>query len=67
MDAPNAKPVNRQEVAGIRDDLHWATDRLEEIFPGRRFTLDHYLADSVGKVAVLIGRTRRLGPWRRLL
>jgi hypothetical protein len=50
MDAVVATPVDWREVAGLLDELYRATDRLEEIFPGRSFTLDGHLVDSIGEV-----------------
>jgi hypothetical protein len=37
-------------VSKLLDDLYTATDRLEEIFPGRSFTLDGHLVGSIGEV-----------------
>jgi hypothetical protein len=42
--------VDWKEVASLLADLYRATDRLEEIFPGRKFTLDGHLVGSVGEV-----------------
>lgn len=42
--------IDWREVAGLLDELYRATDRLEEIFPGRSFTLDGHLVGSIGEV-----------------
>jgi hypothetical protein len=42
--------VEWSEVAGLLNALYAASDRLESIFPGRKFTLDGHLVGSVGEV-----------------
>lgn len=37
-------------VARLLDQLYGATDSLETIFPGRKFTLDGHLVGSIGEV-----------------
>lgn len=37
-------------VARFLDDLYTASDGLERLFPGRKFTLDGHLVGSVGEV-----------------
>ena len=43
-------PVDWTEVRGLLDALYGATDRLESLFPGRKFTLDGHLVGSIGEV-----------------
>lgn len=38
------------EVRNLLDALYAATDRLETIFPGRKFSLDGHLVGSIGEV-----------------
>lgn len=38
------------EVARYLDDLYTASDGLERLFPGRKFTLDGHLVGSIGEV-----------------
>ncbi len=40
--------LNWDEVRRLLEDLYQATDRLEELFPGRKFTLDGHLVGSLG-------------------
>lgn len=42
--------VDWQRVAGLLDDLYRASAGLEELFPGRKFTLDGHLVGSIGEV-----------------
>ena len=42
--------VHWAEVARLLSDLYASSDRLEEIFPGQKFTLDGHLVGSVGEV-----------------
>jgi hypothetical protein len=42
--------LNWDEVRRLLDDLYRAADRLEELFPGRKFTLDGHLVGSLGEV-----------------
>lgn len=42
--------VDWQEVSKLLEDLYRASGRLEELFPGRKFTLDGHLVGSVGEV-----------------
>lgn len=42
--------VDWAEVRGLLDALYGATDRLEALFPGRKFTLDGHLVGSIGEV-----------------
>jgi len=42
--------VNWTEVARYLDDLYTASDGLERMFPGRKFTLDGHLVGSIGEV-----------------
>lgn len=39
------------EAATYLDDLYAASEGLERLFPGRKFTLDGHLVGSVGEVA----------------
>ena len=45
-----SEPVDWSEVLLMLEALYQATDRLEELFPGRKFTLDGHLVGSVGEV-----------------
>lgn len=38
------------EVRKLLDTLYGASDRLEKLFPGRKFTLDGHLVGSIGEV-----------------
>lgn len=38
------------EVRNLLDTLYSASGRLEEVFPGRKFTLDGHLVGSIGEV-----------------
>ena len=38
------------QVARYLDDLYTASDGLEQMFPGRKFTLDGHLVGSIGEV-----------------
>ncbi|WP_299809800.1 hypothetical protein [uncultured Roseibium sp.] len=38
------------QVARFLDDLYTASDGLERMFPGRKFTLDGHLVGSIGEV-----------------
>ena len=42
--------VDWAQVARYLDDLYTASDGLERMFPGRKFTLDGHLVGSVGEV-----------------
>ena len=42
--------INWGQVARYLDDLYTASDGLEQIFPGRKFTLDGHLVGSIGEV-----------------
>lgn len=44
------KDVDWAEVARLLDDLYTASDGLERLFPGRKFTLDGHLVGSIGEV-----------------
>ena len=39
-----------RNVGDLIDQLYHATDALEDLFPGRKFTLDGHLVGSVGEV-----------------
>lgn len=43
-------PVDWDQVARHRDDLYTASEALERLFPGRKFTLDGHLVGSIGEV-----------------
>lgn len=45
-----SEAIDWQEIRGLLDSLYRASARLEEIFPGRKFTLDGHLVGSVGEV-----------------
>jgi hypothetical protein len=42
--------IDWAKVAGYLDDLYTASDGLEQMFPGRKFTLDGHLVGSIGEV-----------------
>jgi hypothetical protein len=42
--------VDWAQVASYLDDLYTASDGLERMFPGRKFTLDGHLVGSIGEV-----------------
>ena len=42
--------VDWDQVARFLDDLYTASDGLEQMFPGRKFTLDGHLVGSIGEV-----------------
>jgi hypothetical protein len=42
--------IDWSEVAKLLDTLYRSTDRLEALFPGRKFTLDGHLVGSIGEV-----------------
>jgi hypothetical protein len=46
-----SEDVDWAEVARHLDDLYTASDGLERLFPGRKFTLDGHLVGSIGEVA----------------
>jgi hypothetical protein len=45
-----SQDIDWQQVPRLLEDLYRASDRLEELFPGRKFTLDGHLVGSVGEV-----------------
>lgn len=45
-----AAETDWEKVRGVLDQLYDATDKLEELFPGRKFTLDGHLVGSIGEV-----------------
>ena len=45
-----SEDVDWTEVKALLDDLYAATDRLELLFPGRKFTPDGHLVGSIGEV-----------------
>lgn len=42
--------VDWAEVSTLFDSLYGSAERLEALFPGRKFTLDGHLVGSVGEV-----------------
>lgn len=42
--------LNWQEVTDHLESLYRSVDRLEKLFPGRKFTLDGHLVGSIGEV-----------------
>lgn len=42
--------VDWEQVARHLDDLYGASEGLEDMFPGRKFTLDGHLVGSIGEV-----------------
>ncbi len=42
--------IDWQEVTRLLESLYDASERLEALFPGRKFTLDGHLVGSVGEV-----------------
>lgn len=45
-----SEDVDWNEVLALLDAMYSASDRLEALFPGRKFTLDGHLVGSVGEV-----------------
>lgn len=45
-----SEDVDWSEVRSLLDTLYSATDRMERLFPGRKFTLDGHLVGSIGEV-----------------
>jgi hypothetical protein len=45
-----SEDVDWREVRDLLDALYSATDRLEALFPGRKFTLDGHVVGSIGEV-----------------
>ena len=45
-----SEAVDWNEVRTLLDALYQGTDRLEILFPGRKFTLDGHLVGSIGEV-----------------
>jgi hypothetical protein len=45
-----SEDVDWAQVACYLDDLYTASDGLERMFPGRKFTLDDHLVGSIGEV-----------------
>ncbi|CAN1507397.1 hypothetical protein MCEMIH15_00685 [Caulobacteraceae bacterium] len=45
-----SEPVDWNEVLALLETLYSASDRLELLFPGQKFTLDGHLVGSVGEV-----------------
>jgi len=51
VEGDNLPDANRwAEVSGLLGDLYEIVDRLEELFSGRKFTLDGHLIGSIGEV-----------------
>jgi len=42
--------VDWAEVRALLDSLYGSAERLEALFPGRKFTLDGHLVGSIGEV-----------------
>lgn len=51
-----------KRVVEYLDDLYSASDGLERIFPGRKFTLDGHLVGSIGEVAAAYMFDLELNP-----
>ena len=45
-----SEEVDWSEVRSLLETLYQQTDRLEALFPGRKFTLDGHLVGSIGEV-----------------
>ena len=45
-----SEDIDWAEVTRLLDDLYTASDGLERLFPGRKFTLDGHLVGSIGEV-----------------
>jgi hypothetical protein len=54
--------VNWREVVSLLEDLYRASDRLEVVFPGRKFTLDGHLVGSIGEVVAAYMFNLKLTP-----
>lgn len=50
------------EAAAFLDDLYAASEGLERLFPGRKFTLDGHLVGSIGEVAAAYMFDLELNP-----
>jgi len=67
MIADQTATVDWSEVTRLLDTLYAASSRLEELFPGRKFTLDGHLVGSIGEVIAAymfdleLGRASTLG------
>ena len=44
------KKIDWEKVKKLLDDLYRSSEALEDIFPGRSFTLDGHLVGSIGEV-----------------
>lgn len=54
--------IDWSQVARLLDDLYAASEALERLFPGRRFTLDGHLVGSVGEVIAAYMFDLKLNP-----
>ena len=52
------------EIPSLVQDLYSIVDRLEELFPGRRFTPDGHLVGSIGEVLAAAGKLQKTGQRR---
>ena len=61
--ADSTDGVDWQEVTRLLETLYASVDRLERLFPGRKFTLDGHLVGSIGEVvaATMFGLTLARG------
>ncbi|MBW8042608.1 MAG: hypothetical protein FVQ85_21795 [Planctomycetes bacterium] len=48
-------------IPSIVQELYSIVDRLEELFPGRRFTPDGHLVGSIGEVLAAAGKLQKNG------
>jgi len=49
------------EIPSLFQELYSIVDRLEELFPGRRFTPDGHLVGSIGEVLAAAGKLQKTG------
>ncbi len=49
------------EIPSIVQEPYSIVDRLEELFPGRRFTTDGHLVGSIGEVLAAAGKLQKTG------
>ncbi len=49
------------EIPSLVQELYSIVDRLEELFPGRRFTPDGHLVGSIGEVLAAAGKLQKTG------
>ena len=48
-------------IPSLVQELYSIVDRLDELFPGRRFTPDGHLVGSIGEVLAAAGKLQKTG------